>query len=286
MKALKITLSALTVLALAVSAGCQTAPPNAPLEKVDTLGIAYYTVQLNDQKALDVDWGLVNQDLRSDAGIGSDLWKKLVSDKPTDQLKVIGYTKVGLDTRQSVMLDQSVNTERLIDALSKQGRVSLIHESKSTNVAVPQKMKGARLQENATITKAFIPQKQCENKGTRSGATAVSLSPGFWTADYVFTYTPMRAVGQLTLLNFQAEFSTQTKIPDCSKPGEMESHRDLKTEIQQVIFLDKNSSVVLSGIRNSGIDKSIVHSEAGKAGDDISVGSNEVVLMVLKPKMG
>ena len=286
MKALKMTLGALTVLALAISAGCQSTPPKAQIQKVDTLGVAYYRVQLNDQKAPDVDWALVNQDLSGDAGIGSGIWKKLVGDKPADPLKVIGYTKVSRDTRQTVMLDQAVSAERLIDALSKQGTVSLIHESKSTNVAVPENMKGAKLQENATITKAFIPQKQCENTGTRPGATAVSLAPGFWTADYLFTYTPMRVVGDLTLLNFQAEFSTQTKIPDCSNPGQMESHRDLTTEIQQVIFLDKDSSVVLSGIRNSGIDKSLVHSEAGKAGADAAASANEVVLMVLRPKIG
>lgn len=286
MKALKMTLGALTVLALAVSAGCQSTPPKAPLQTVDTLGVAYYRVQLNDQKAPDVDWALVNQDLSGDAGMGADIWKKLVGDTAKDPLKVIGYTKVSLDTRQTVTLDQAVSTERLINALSKQGAVSLMHESKSTNVAIPENMKGAKLQQNASISKVFIPQKQCENTGTRLGATAVSLSPGVWTADYLFTYTPMRVVGDLTLLNFQAEFSTQTKIPDCSNPGKMESHRDLTTEIQQVIFLDKDSSVVLSGIRNSGIDKSIVRSEAGKAGDDVPAGANEVVLMVLKPNMG
>lgn len=284
MKALKITLGVLTALALAVSAGCQSTKPNAQIETEDTLGISYYSVQLSDQKAPDVDWALINQDLSGDASLGAGIWKKLVGVKPADPLKLIGYTKVNLDTRQTVMLDQTVDLERLITALSKQGKVSLIHESKSSSVAVPERMRGAKLQENVTITKAFIPEKQCENTATRSGATALSLSPGVWTADYLFTYTPMRAVGDLTLLNFQAEFSTQTKIPDCNNPGKMESHRDLTTEIQQVIFLDKNSSVALSGIRNKGIDKSIVHSGSGQAAE-APAGDNEVVLMLLQPKM-
>lgn len=283
MKALKMTLGALTVLALAVSAGCQSTPPKAP-EQVDTLGIAYYRVQLNDQKAPDVDWEKVSQDLSGDAGMGADLWKKLVGETAKDPLKVIGYTKVSIDTRQTVMLDQAVSTERLIDALSKQGKVSLIHESKSASATIPENMHGAKLQDSASITKAFIPQKQCENANTRPGSTAVSLSPGFWTADYMFTYTPLKAVGDLTLLNFSAEFSTQTKIPDCNDPGKMESHRDLTTEIQQVIFLDKNSSVALSGIRNKGIDKSIVHTGTSQAADAVA-GDNEVVLMLLQPKM-
>lgn len=283
MKSLKMTLGALTVLALAVSAGCQSTPPKAP-EKVDTLGIAYYRVQLNDQKAPDVDWALVNQELNNDAGMGADIWKKLVGDTAKDPLKVIGYTKVSLDTRQTVMLDQAVSTERLIDALSKQGKVSLIHESKSASATIPENMHGAKLRDSASITKVFIPQKQCEHASSRPGSTAVSLSPGVWTADYVFTYTPLKAVGDLTLLNFNAEFSTQTQIPDCTNPGKMENHRDLTTEIQQVIFLDKNSSVALSGIRNSGIDKSIVHSGSGQAAE-AAAGDNEVVLMLLQPKM-
>ena len=281
MKALKMTLGALTVLALALSAGCQSTPPKSS-ENADNLLITYYRVQLNDPKAPDVDWKLVTQDLSNDASFGAYLWNNLVGDgdgdTAKDPIRMMGYSKISLETLKTVMLDQAVNTERLINALSKQGKVSLIHESKYTSPSSTASLRVAKLKSSASNIKEFTPQKQCGGVGGTPDSNSVFLASGVWTTEYVLTYTPLDIIGDKSNLKFTAEFTSKTSIPDCSNPGELETLRDLTTSIEQGIFLDKNASMVLSGIRDRGIDKTLVNPSASQADKD-----NEVVLMLLKP---
>lgn len=281
MKALKMTLGALTVLALALSAGCQSTPPNSS-ENADNLVITYYRVQLSDPKASDVDWKLVTQELSNDASLGAYLWKNLVGDgdgdTAKDPIRMMGYSKISLETLKTVMLDQAVNTERLINALSKQGKVSLIHESKYTSPSSTASLRVAKLKSSASNIKEFTPQKQCGGVGGTPDSNSVFLASGVWTTEYVLTYTPLDIIGDKSNLKFTAEFTSKTSIPDCSNPGELETLRDLTTSIEQGIFLDRNASVVLSGIRDRGIDKTLVNPEPSQADTD-----NEVVLMLLKP---
>ncbi|WP_274644110.1 hypothetical protein [Pseudomonas serbica] len=256
MKAIKFAASALTVLALAVSAGCQMlhspAPTKPPVAKsaIPQVNVDFdfdmYSVKLRDPKAPDVDWQRLENDILAQAS-GA-------------QILMRGNFKSSYAQSQEVHLSAEVTPEIFRKALEHQGKVA----TESTHATT---VNGLDMKLGYTDSKAFLKLPLCQPD---------VLVPGKFSSTQAITLNPLIRSEDNILLTYEIKFTPEILIPGCPDtdtrsilPG---AHGMKRVSASTVL---KGNSVVVSGLREQVMDP-VTQSYADNA-------DNEIKIVVIKP---
>jgi hypothetical protein len=260
MKAIKFAASALAVLALAVSSGCQMFhSPEAPAQQVAvepvqpanniSIDLDIISVKLNDPKAADVDWTRLKQDILG-----------LV---PNANVLMFGDFKAEHMQSQEAHLSHEVTPDVLRKALALQGKVSKENLNHAATVVVNGKDSSFGYAEEI----GFLKLPLCHPN---------RLAPGVFRKKKDFVVTPLiRSTGDI-LLTYSFAYTPEIEVPGCPDdvtrsilPGGLGIKRVAAST------LPKGQTMVVSGFREQGMDPV---TQTYKDSPD-----NEVQIVVLKP---
>lgn len=255
MKAIKFAASALTVLALAVSSGCQMfhssdAPIKQGLEPVKPgvnvdIRVDTFTVKLNDSTAKDVNWDRLKKDI--------------LAQVPNGQVLPNESSQNGAIPANQAHLSEDITPEIFRKALALQGEVTSGYTNGKT-------LDGLNLPLRTADEIGFLKLPLCEPN---------VLAPGVYTSQESIAVTPViRSTGDI-LLNYQIDYTPDISVPGCpdytrkTLPGARQIKRT------STATLLKGQSLALSGFRDQIMDP-VTQTYADPAG-------NILHIVVIKP---
>lgn len=254
MKAIKFAASALAVLALAVSSGCLDlhAPRHENLEPVTTSEVNFevtsYFLKLKDQKAKDVDWNRLKQDI--------------LAQVPDAGVMMRDFYKGEYNQSQEVHFTANVTPAVMRKALALQGELPKEIEKPSSLSAL-----NSTLVDISTSETGGAGILACEPQILAAGVATSSRDMKFMpvirsTGDLLMYYSISSGL-EVTVLNCKG------KSKNYVVPG------DLLTERTSVAIIAKGQSMAVSGLRMKIVDP-VTHTYAESP-------DNEVQIVVVTP---
>lgn len=221
---------------------------NSHLKMQAAINLRVLSVALNDEEAYDINWDLVNENIKQSLGLGVSSGNPLSVTSAAITLKKLVTGTLLQDGQRSSSGSDLQGTSLLIQALSKQGRVSSmtnLTEMTLNNQPAPIHVgRSIAYLESSTTTPSVTP----------GIAPTTELVPGVVSTGFTMNILPHIQDKDNMILQYALDISSLLSLDSISSGGStiQTPETDVKRMMQRV-FVRSGETIVLAGFENNEI---------------------------------